>query len=223
MKKYMTLIFLSCMVAFLLLISGCATLPGTAEEKKTVPEKKKIATEEQEKKAMGVFNKILDITSEAGERQEALPKMEVLYEEIIDNYPDVQIAEESYWRLIAILVEEFKPPKVEKAEKLYGEFSKKYPGSNMRFNIDQTLGQFYYSSKLWDRLLRFCSPQVKRFIQTGKLEGPYYLYMYSEAKFNLNDIVEAEKGYKIVLEFFPKTKEGYAANKRLKEIQDTKK
>ncbi|MEK7333505.1 MAG: hypothetical protein AAB017_09025, partial [Nitrospirota bacterium] len=81
----------------------------------------------------------------------------------------------------------------------------------------------YYANKMWDRLLRIFTPHVKKFIATWKLDRPYHLFMFSEAKFNLGDLIEAEKGYKIVIEFFPKTTEGETSKKRLEEIKKLKK
>jgi hypothetical protein len=46
--------------------------------------------------------------------------------------------------------------------------------------------------------------------------------MYAEAKFGLNDLTEAEKGYKIVVADFAETKEGSFARKRLEEIRTKK-
>lgn len=210
------------LTAFLFLISACVTAPPKIEEKKVTPEKK-LTPEEQSQKALEVFNRILSLTEGVEDRQAILPQMEALYEEIIENYPDVPLVEESYWRLITISIEEFKPPKVDKAEKLYQDFFKKYPDSPLEIYIEETFGTFYYTNKMWDKLLRFFTPQVKKFIKTGKLDSPYHMFMYSEAKFNLGDLAEAEKGYKIVIEFFPKTKEGETSKNRLEEIQNLKK
>lgn len=218
---------LLCLTAFLFLIHACVTAPQKAEEKKIAPEiqitPEKLSLEEQSKKALDTFNKILILTEDATDRQAILPQMEAMYEEVINNYPDAPLVEESYWRLISINMEEFKPPRVDKAERLYQDFLKKYPESPLKIYMEHTFGRFYHTNKMWDKLLRLFTPQVKKFIKTGKLDSSYPLFMYSEAKFNLGDFVEAEKGYKIVIEFFPKTGEGETAKKRLKEIQDLKK
>jgi len=229
MKTRYTLHAIRCLLVVLFLISACATAPQKVEDKKItpeekiLPEKKKLPMEEQEKAAFELFEKILSLTEEAKSREAILPQMEALYEEIINNYPDVPLVEESYQKIIAMDIEEFNPPKVDKAERLYQDFLKKYPDSSVKIYIEQTLGQFYYKNKMWDKLLRIFIPQIKKFIQTGKLENPYYMFMYSEAKFNLGDFVEAEKGYKIVIEFFPRTKEGETSKNRLEEIKKLKK
>ncbi len=211
------------LIVFLFLIPACVTPPKITDDKKPLAAGKKVSVEEQEKKVNELFGRILSLTEEAEDRQSILPQMEALYDEIINKYPDVPLVEETYWRLIVLLIDEFKPPKVDKAEKLYKDFLGRYPDSTLGFNIEQAFGQFYYANKMWDRLLRIFTPHVKKFIATGKLDRPYNLFMFSEAKFNLGDLIEAEKGYKIVIEFFPKTTEGETSQKRLEEIKKLKK
>lgn len=222
MKTRYTLHAIRYLLVVLFLISACVTPPKTADDKKPLAAGKGISIEDQEKKVNELFGRILSLTEEAEDRQSALPQMEALYDEIINNYPDAALVQEIYWRLIALLVDEFKPPKIDKAESLYKDFLRNYPDSMLRGNIEQILGQFYYTNKMWDRLLRMAAPHVKKFIATGKLDSPYHLFMFSEAKFNLGDYSEAEKGYKIVIEFFPKTKEGESSKNRLEEIKKTK-
>lgn len=223
MKARYTLHAIRYLVVVLFLIPACVTPLKTADDKKPPVAGKKLPVEEQEKKVNELFGRILSLTEEAEDRQSVIPQMEALYDEIINNYPDVPLVEETYWRLIALSVEDLKPPKVDKAEKLYKDFLRIYPNSTLTFNIEQALGQFYYANKMWDRLLKIFTPYVRKFIATGKLDRPYHLFMFSEAKFNLGDLIEAEKGYKIVIEFFPKTTEGETSKKRLEEIRKLKK
>ncbi|TAL22013.1 MAG: hypothetical protein EPN94_11950 [Nitrospirae bacterium] len=222
MKKHCTLYAARYFLVFLFLISACVTAPKISDDKKPPADKKRISIEDQEKKVNELFGRILGLTEEAADRQSILPQMEALYDEIINNYPDAALVQEIYWRLITLLVDEFKPPKTDKAERLYKDFLRKYPDSTLSGNIEQVLGQFYYTNKMWDSLLRMFTPHVKKFIATGKLDSPYHLFMFSEAKFNLGDFIEAEKGYKIVMEFFPKTGEGETSKNRLEEIKKTK-
>lgn len=209
------------LVVVLFLFSACATTPEVTEEKKMPPEKKP-PTEEQAKNALDIFNRILEVIGNAEDRLSVLPEIEGMYMEIVDNHPNLILAEESLWRVITMNIEEYNPPRYERAEKLYQEFRKRHPGSPFNIYLEESFGRFYYSNKMWDKLMRFFTPQIKGFIQTGKLSNPYPMFMYSEAKFNLGDIVEAEKGYKIVVEFFPHTTEGKTSKDRLKEIQDKK-
>ena len=219
--KIKTLLF--GLIAMLFLISACVTPPQAPEEKKAPAVKKKLTIEEQEKKALEIFNSILNFSEGTDNRAAVLPKMEALYEEIIETCPDVPLVEESYWRVITINVDEYKPPRIEKGEKLYQDFLKRYPESPLKIYMEQSFGQFYYANKMWDKLLRFFTPNVKKFVATGKLDNSYQMFMYSEAKFNLGDIAEAEKGYRIVTEFFPKSKEGGISKNRLEEISKSKK
>ena len=223
MKTRYTLHAIRYLLVVLFLIPACVTLPKIADDKKPPAAGNKVSVEEQEKKVNELFGRILSLTEEAEDRQAVVPKMEALYYEIINNYPDVPLVEETYWRLIALSLGDLKPPKVDNAERLYKDFLRIYPRSTLTFNIEQALGQFYYANKMWDRLLRIFTPYVKKFIATGKLDRQYHLFMFSEAKFNLGDLIEAEKGYKIVIEFFPKTTEGETSRKRLEEIKKLKK
>jgi hypothetical protein len=69
----------------------------------------------------------------------------------------------------------------------------------------------------------FFVPSVKQSIETGKFTKIYDIFMFTEAKFMLNDIVEAEKGYKIIIANFPDSRESKTAKKRLEEIEQKKK
>lgn len=208
---------------FLFLFSACAAPPQKAGEEKIPAEKKRLTQEEQGKMAFEIFNEIYKVTEGVEDRQAMLPKIEAKYQEIVDNYPDATLAEESYLRLIAINIQEFKPLRPERAEKLYQDFISRYPDSLLMISAEQMIGQYYYMNKMWSKLLKIFTPQVKQYIKTGKLSSPYHVFMYSEAKFNLGDIKEAEKGYKIVIEFFPQTREGKVSKHKLNDIQGLKK
>lgn len=203
----------------ILLFSCSSTLP----EKKPLAEVaplslvEKLPPPEQDLRAQKVFEEILEMTLEE-ERSDVLPKMEVAYLKIINEYPDSSFAEESYMRLIILNLNDYIPPRIEEAERLYQEFLRKYPLSFQKFAIGDTIVRFYYRQQLWQKLLEFTTPEVKTYIETGKLRGPFFLFLYSEALFNLNELFEAEKGYKIIRELFPSSAEAVISNDRLKEI-----
>jgi tetratricopeptide (TPR) repeat protein len=216
--------FLPIYSILLILFSACATTPKTAtvakaEEERVPPQTKELLSpSEQDAKALEAFKRILTLTEEAS-REAILPQIEIAYLEIIREYPDSSIAQESYWRLVLIYVDESIPPRYDEAERLYNEFIKKYPESQMRSMIEDTLSKNYYNNGEWDRLLRLYIPPVKEYIKTGKLDRPHSLFMYSEAKFNLGDLIEAEKGYKIVIALFPNSAEAVTSKSRLEEIK----
>lgn len=216
--------FLPIHIILLILFSACATTSktatiATAEEERVPPQtKESLSHSEQDAKALEAFKRILTLTEEAS-REAILPQIEVAYLEIIREYPDSSIVQESYWRLVLIYVDESIPPRYDEAERLYNEFIKKYPKSQTRSIIEDTLSKNYYNNGEWDRLLRLYIPSVREYIKTGKLDRPHSLFMYSEAKFNLGDLIEAEKGYKIVITLFPNSAEAVTSKSRLEEIK----
>ncbi len=215
MKKVFKLTLL-----FLFLFSASIfSFTATAEEVKKDDDK--LSIEEQEKKAMEAFHKILELT-ESVDRMAVLSKIEASYKDIIDEYPEAPLAQECYWRLLLIYLTDYNPPVFEKAESLHNEFIKKYPDSNMRDLLDDTLSKSYYRNAKWEKLLKFYTPAIKQFIEKGILIRPLEMFMYSEAKLNLDDLVEAEKGYKIVIALFPDSRESIISKDRLEEIKKRK-
>lgn len=216
--------FLPIYSILLILFSACATTSkittvAKAEEERVPPQTKALLSpSEQDAKALEAFKRILTLTEEAP-REAILPQIEVAYLEIIREYPDSSIAQESYWRLVLIYVDESIPPRYDEAERLYNEFIKKYPKLQTRSMIEDTLSKNYYNNGEWDRLLRLYIPPVREYINTGKLDRPHSLFMYSEAKLNLGDLIEAEKGYKIVIALFPNSAEAVTSKSRLEEIK----
>ncbi len=205
--------FIGMIVSFIFLLSACATAPVEKAKEALIPA-------EQDAKALAAFNEILSISQASDSRQAVLPQIEKIYNEIITKYPEASLAQESYWRLIAIYVNDYNPPAYEKAEALYNEFFKKYPESDLRGFIDETLGTSYYKNAEWDKLLKVCLPSYRKYIEEGKRPRPSLIFMYSEANFNLGNFTEAEKGYKIVIEMFPRLSESIKAKERLEEIKE---
>ena len=123
MKTRYTLHAIRYLLVVLFLIPACVTPPKIADDKKPLAAGKKLPVEEQEKKVNELFGRILSLTEEAEDRQSVVPKMEALYDEIINNYPDVPLVEETYWRLIALSVEEFKPQKLTRQKNYIKIFS----------------------------------------------------------------------------------------------------
>jgi tetratricopeptide (TPR) repeat protein len=186
--------------------------PSFAEEEKT------LSRDEQNKEALKAFEKVLSLT-ESAERANVLPQIEAAYYDIIRRFPEAYLSQESYWRIMLIYLADYNPPAFAKAETLREEFLKKYPDSKLMDLIDSTLADGYYKHAQWDRLLKFYAPSIKQSIETGKFVKVADIFMYSEAKFRLNDLVEAEKGYKIVITTFPDSKESAVAKNRLEEIR----
>jgi TolA-binding protein len=209
-------------ILFLLfLLSACATEPvkKAEEEKPSVETKKALTPAEQETESLKTFNKILTISQSSNDRQAMLPQMEEIYAQLIKDYPDAPLAQESYWRLIIIYVDDYSPPAYEKAETLYNNFLENYPRSALKGNIDRTLGLKYYINKEWGRLLKLCAPVFKKYTEEGKSPMPFLIFMYAEANFHLGNLKESEKGFKIVIEQFPQLNENERAKARLEAIR----
>ena len=81
--------------------------------------------------AYEIFKEILEL-SDSQNRQKNLPQIKGLYREIIDKYPGIGLAQESYLRLIILAKEENTAKGDAEAERLYQEFLGKYPDSNLR-------------------------------------------------------------------------------------------
>ncbi|UCG79375.1 MAG: hypothetical protein JSV21_06015 [Nitrospirota bacterium] len=177
-----------------------------------------ISFEEQQKLAFEKFNEILEVSQE-GDRLDQLGKMAGLYIEIINEYPDAHLAQESCMRLISLYLIDYNPPKEKEAIELDIYHRSRYPDSPLRNAIEDTVMRYFYKKGEWKELQEYVTPHIKDFIKTGELRTPVHLFYYSEAKFNLNDYKEAYKGYKIIIKRFPKSRDTSVAVKRIGTIK----
>jgi len=218
--KIHTVIFI-----FLISIFTAAPIIASSEEsgeaKPSEETKEKLSPADREAKAYELFDEILTLTETSGTAT-AFSQIEALYFKIIREYSDTALAQESYWRLISLYVDKSVPPGYEKAETLYFEFLKKYPESVIKNMIEDTLSKSYSKNGKWDKLLKLSLPAVNEFKEKGKLSNPNLMFMYAEAKFNLGDLIEAEKAYKIVIELVPTSIIATTSKRRLEEIKKTK-
>ncbi len=217
-------------IMFPVLMFGCATTPTApappkAEEIKPVEETKKEVppTRQKENKSLNIFAEILDLVESTDDRQSILPEVEELYERLINEYPGVPLAQESYWKLIELNLKDYDPPRIERAYLLHKEFVGKYPESILRAIIEDTLGKGLYRNAEWNKLLELCTPNYKQYIETDKHPRASLMFMYGEANFYLDNIVEAKKAYEIAAELFPKLREGQKAKAMLETLAKKKK
>lgn len=215
---------LPCAVLTLLFVSCAATQPSVGREDKPTPPTRPVSKatvqltiEEQQKQSLDLFNKILELSQE-NDRSTVLDKMSEIYFQIIDQYPDAPLAQESYWRLVEIYLKDYRPPRKEEALLLYQELKNRYPDSPLKDPVQSSISRFFYTNQMWNDLIAFERPYVEEFIKSGKLANPTHLFLFSEAKLNLKDVKEAYKGYKIVLKFFPQSSEAKIAQERMKTI-----
>lgn len=211
-SKTLLLSALALLSAFLL---SCASARKAEVQPPMVPEKMPLA--EQVAASQRAFEDILEITA-TGSRDAALPKIEDTYNKIITLYPDAYYAQESYWRLIILNLEDYYPPRVEKAETYFREYMKKYPQPSLKYAVTDTMARFYYQNKDWQKLIDVCTPYITEYIKTGQMMSPLFLFFYSEGKFFLGDYVEANKGYRTLMRVFPGSHEARISERRLEEI-----
>ena len=208
-------------LAALVLAVSCAPVTTTkrpdAVKTKRPDAVKPPPLEEQDKQALQTYSEILEMTVDA-DRMSILPQMEEKYLQIIREQPDSFLARESYWRLISMSLEDYYPPRLQRAEGYYAEFVKRYPDDRLRMILDDTMVRYYYKHKMWEALLGQTARHAAQYVKTFKLRTPMFVFLYSEAKFNLNDLKEAKKGYRIVLKHFAGSTEGRISRDRLKEI-----
>ena len=136
-KRFIRCVF---MVVVLFFVAGCATQtydtgPKGVGGKDSV---QKLSPAEQKEQAYEIFKQILEL-SDAPERQKNLPQIKKLYREIIDRYPEVGLAQESYLRLVLLAKQERTVSRDKEAEELYREFADKYPDSRLRKVIENEL------------------------------------------------------------------------------------
>jgi len=187
----------------------------------TPKEEAKLSKEEQQKRAIEIFYNIFEL-SRAKERAANLEQMIALYYRIINQYPDVPLAQESYWRLIEMFFKDFNPPQKDKALSLYNEYRGRYPDSPLRNAVEGTITRSLYLNGYWNELLVFTSPSGEEFKDPQKLKSPLTMFYYSEAKFRLNDFKEAFRGYEVILKYFPDSRMAGTAKKRMAEINRKK-
>lgn len=210
-------------IFLLLFLSSCATAPVDREDAEPLPDKKEVfSPEEREKKAFEKFNEVLIVKRSSMDKKTVLPKMEKLYLELIEEYPDVPVAQEGYWKLFEMYTKDYSPPLYDKAEKLYDEFVTNYPQSGLKGLVDKTLALSYYINKDWERLLKLCEPEFRKYTKEEKPPYPLLIFMYAEANFHLNNFDEAEKGFRIVMDKFPQLNENRRAKDRIQFIEKRK-
>jgi hypothetical protein len=211
-----------------LIMTSCATAPKTTKQEmpKDIPlpetVKKEPTRTENEKKSLETFMEILHITRSTNDRQSILPRIESLYTQVINDYPETPLAQESYWRLITIYLNDYSPPDYEKATALYKAFIRKFTHSPVRGFIEDDMGRSYMKHDEWNRLLTLCTPAYRKYIDEGIVPRPSLIYMYAEANFALGNMYEAAKAYESVTDMFPGLHVGRKSAKRLEKIRSVK-
>lgn len=124
------------------IMAGCAQKTADLEQESAMGGEpvRGLSIEEQNKAAYDILKQIL-VLSDSPERQQKLPEIKALYREIIVNYPDIGLAQESYMRLVIMAKEEKTPEGDAEAERVYQEFLQKYPDSRLQRIIESELNR----------------------------------------------------------------------------------
>ena len=68
-----------------------------------------------------------------------VPERESLYLRLMDECPDTEIAEESYWALSNLYLDDFDEPREDKAREILELFLKRYPSSRWASHVEGRL------------------------------------------------------------------------------------
>jgi len=181
------------------------------------PIQEEMPAEIQEELSMASFELLLSRTQDLS-MKERRPILEKGYYQMIEKFPDSFLSEESHMRLILLYMEQFNPPQVEKAEQIYRDYYQNYPQPRLGRAINETMARSYYNVGEWRRLEEFCVPFVKRYLESKDVNNSLYMYYYSEAKFNQGELLEAERGFRMLSRDFGDSGLGGTARMRLEDI-----
>lgn len=197
------------------LLASCKGAPQRVEE--PIPQST-LPAQEQNEKALVKFKEMLDGTADI-RREEAIPMLADGYNTIIEEYPQSFLAEESYYRLMTLNLRDYYPPHEAEAERVYREYFKRYPNPRIGMAMNGDLARYYYDNQKWEKLAQFTTPFMREFAKSGKYGDTVFLFLYSEAKYNLKDYKEARKGYLIIRKNFKGTRDAEVAGERLNSIK----
>jgi hypothetical protein len=211
----------------MVLAGGPASDRGVVKSQESLPPipargKGEFSKEEQIRLSSKEFIKIYELTQEK-DRSANLEKIISKYYLIINQYPDAPLAEESYWHLIQLMLDDFKPPRKDKAVELFDTFAANYPDSPFKNIIADTLMRFYYRNQFWDDLLKMTAPYINETNTTAALKMPVPIFFYAEAAFHLADLQEATRGYDLIINSFPDTRMARIAKERMRDIRQSDK
>jgi tetratricopeptide (TPR) repeat protein len=209
------------LLSLVFILYGCAGAPvkdGAGQVDGKV-RKSPIPQEEQEMRSAEAFNDLLEITSSSPDRDSILPAIQNKYLEIINNYPDAPLAQESYYRLIGVFLKDYYPPDYKSAEQYYADFIRSYPDSKFKYLVNVDLGRSYFRSQQWEKLMVLTKYAFDDYKKKGSAGSPTLLFMYAESNYNLGNINEAEEAFRAILKMFPTFADGVRSQARLDEIE----
>ena len=195
--------------------TAVAAKSGDTEPLLQTSEVQPLALQQQE--SLELFKQIYKLSSE-NSKADQLERITELYLQIIQNCPDAPLAQESYFLLIELFLNDYRPPLKEKAVELFRQFKEEYPHSRSTGVIKYAVAKGFFANNFWQELIQLESSSVKEYFVTGKIDSPLSLFYYSEAKYNLHEYDEAVKGYSALVKNFPDTLIAQTAVKKLAQI-----
>lgn len=147
----------------------------------------KLSLEEQQVRATELFNQIIQTDNYE------LDTIEHLYLQVIQECPDTEKAEESYFRLSNLYRMGFDPPEYKKLMVLLEEFLVRYPDSEGRAEMRDRLLRAYESSGQWDKVVAIYDEIVPGLSQ----DYPYYLVTHLDYARALEGIGDRDRALNI--------------------------
>jgi len=175
----------------------------------------RLSPEEQQQKAIEKFHQIYNL-ARAENRSDNLDQMGALYRQIIHECPDVPLAQESYWRLIELLLRDVQPPRPEEALGLFKEFLATYPDSPLAGAVQETAMRMFFLGGSWQELSAACEQIVAK--RPGA-DAPMPLYYCAETRLHFGDRAAAAQEFAAVAERFPESRPAAMAKERLAELE----
>lgn len=202
-------------LAIAILTASCAIKPATPPPT-TLPVAPPAKVIEQ--KALESYVELQNLSMTMPQEQ-YLPRLEEGLKNIMQQYPETYLAEESYYHLINKYLNTFDPPRIEDAEDMYVQYFKAYEKPKLGPAINRIVADFYYTYGHWERLAAFCVPFVKSFLESVGTDDTLYVLYYADAKFNLKDYEEARRGYVYLINRARDQWTIDISNKRLRDIE----
>ena len=156
-------------------------------EKGGVTEPVKLSLEEQEVRATELFNQIIETDNYE------FDTIERLYLQVIEECPDTEKAEESYFRLSNLYRMGFDPPEYTKLRQLLEEFLVRYPDSEGRAEMQDRLLKAYENSGQWDKVVAIYDEIIPALSE----EYQYYLVTHLDYARALEGTGDSEKALNV--------------------------
>ncbi|MEW6218268.1 MAG: tetratricopeptide repeat protein [Thermodesulfobacteriota bacterium] len=191
----------------------------TADSQAGPVHKAPMSRDDQEKRAMALFSTIHDL-AQGPDRTANLGRMTDLYQEIIDQCPDVPLAQESYWRLIEMDLRDYQPPRVAAALARRAQLRSRYPASPVLPAAEISMARALYLNGSWAELLQLSATATASPDRIDS-KSPLWLFYRAESQSQLGDLTAARQGFQTLIDRYPDGQLAGRARQRLAELPGT--